>query len=518
MKQRRLVVFLMTILAAVGALWGAIFAAGLKPQLGLDLQGGISAVLIPTKGQGKIDQEVLDQTVQNIRQRVDAIGVAEPDITRQGDTIQVQLPGVADQQQARDVIGRTAQLQFRPVLAVYPPDAKAPEAGTTCDQRNDPPNSAPDQEVVLCLRPDEGAAGQPEAALPRSQWDRLRLGPARVVGNDVATAIARPQQSGLGWEVSLGLKPEGAKKFEEVTAQLACQPVGSPTRQIAIVLDNLVESAPPVASDVPCNVGIRGGGGAVITVGGGSQEAKELASIIRAGALPIRLEFGTFQTVSPTLGRNSLQAGLLAGVIGLAFVAAYLVFLYRGIGLAAVSELVIFGLIVFGTVIVLGRTTGFTLTLAGIAGIIVAIGIAADSSIIYRERFRDELRGGRTIRTAADAAFKVAFRTNLTGNTVSFLAAAVLYLLAVGPVRGFAFTLGLATLVDTLVFATYTRAAFGLIARSPRLASSPLMGLRTGIAPATQGAGARSSSQQGTEGKSPTKQGAGGSPSTKQEA
>lgn len=489
MRQGKLVALLLAVLVAVGILWGTILAAGLTPQLGLDLQGGISAVLIPTKGQGEIDQEVLDQTVQNIRQRVDAIGVAEPDITRQGDTIQVQLPGVADQQRARDVIGRTAQLQFRPVLAVYPPDAAAPEAGAACDQRDDPPNPAPGEEVVLCLRPDEPAleqsgSEQDEVALPRSQWIRLRLGPARVVGDDVATAVARPQQSGFGWEVSLELKPDGAKKFQEVTAQLACQPVGSPTRQIAIVLDNVVESTPPVSSEVQCNVGIQEGGGAVITVSGGQQEAKELASIIRAGALPIQLEFGTFQNVSPTLGRSSLQAGLLAGAIGLALVAAYLLLLYRGIGLAAISELVVFGLIVLGAVIILGRTSGFTLTLAGIAGIIVAIGIAADSSIIYRERFRDELRGGRTVRTAADAAFKVAFRTTLTGNTVSFLAAAVLYVLAVGPVRGFAFTLGLATLIDLLVFTTYTRAAFGLIARSPRLASLPLMGLRAGVVPA----------------------------------
>lgn len=484
MKQRKLVILLVAVVATVGVLWGTILAAGLTPQLGLDLQGGISAVLIPTKGQANIDQEVLDLTVQTIRQRVDGLGVAEPEITRQGDTIQVQLPGVADQQQARDVIGRTAQLQFRPVLAAYPPDATAPEAGATCDQRNDLLAPAPSEEVVLCLKPDPNSESR--AVAPKAEWSRLRLGPARVVGNDVATAVARPAQSGFGWEVSLGLKPDGGKKFEEVTAQLACQPVGSPTRSIAIVLDNLIESAPPVADDVPCNVGIPEGGGAVITVGGGQQEAKELASIIRAGALPIRLEFGTFQTVSPTLGRSSLQAGLLAGAIGLVLVAAYLLFLYRGIGLAAISELVVFGLIVFGAVIVLGRTNGFTLTLAGIAGIIVSIGIAADSSIIYRERFRDELRGGRTVRTAADAAFKVALRTNLTGNTVSFLAAAVLYVLAVGPVRGFAFTLGLATLVDTLVFATYTRAAFGLIARSPRLASSPLVGLRVGIAPTRQ--------------------------------
>ncbi len=203
--------------------------------------------------------------------------------------------------------------------------------------------------------------------------------------------------------------------------------------------------------------------------------------MLRTGALPIQLDILESKSVSPTLGRSSLQAGLLAGLIGLGLVAVYLLLLYRGIGLAAILELAMFGLITFGLIIVLGNTIGFALTLAGIAGIIVSIGIAADSSIIYRERYRDELRAGRTVRSAADKAFTSSFRTNLTGNTVSFLAAVVLYVLAVGPVRGFAFTLGLSTLVDTLLLATFTRSLFGLIARSPRLARSKIMGLRAGV-------------------------------------
>lgn len=484
MRRGKLVALLVTVLVTVGALWGTILAQGLDPQLGLDLQGGVSAILIPAPGQGPIDQEVLDQTVTNIRQRVDALGVAEPDITRQGDTIQVQLPGIADQEEAREVIGRTAQLQFRPVLEVVPGDSGAQAAGPPCDQRTDSAVPPEDQEVVLCQRPEQV---QPGAEVPQSAWNRLRLGPAAVTGTDVTNAVAVPVQGGLGaWEVDLTLSDEGGKRVAEVTGKLACEPVGSPQRQLAIVLDNVIEYSPPVQQSIVCNEGITGGE-AVITVGGGQEEATQLATILRAGALPIQLEFGTFQTVSPTLGRSSLQAGLLAGAIGLLLVAVYMIALYRGIGLAAVSELVIFGLIVYGTVIVLGQTVGFTLTLAGIAGIIVSIGIAADSSIIYRERYRDEIRAGRTVRTAAEYAFSRAFRTNLTGNTVSFLAAAVLYVLAVGPVRGFAFTLGLSTLVDTLVFATYTRAAFGLIARNPKLAASPLVGLRAGVAPATSG-------------------------------
>ncbi|PSO52688.1 MAG: hypothetical protein BRC31_04325 [Actinobacteria bacterium QS_5_72_10] len=154
----------------------------------------------------------------------------------------------------------------------------------------------------------------------------------------------------------------------------------------------------------------------------------------------------------------------------LALVAGYLVMLYRGIGAVAIAELAMFGVVVYGLIIVLGNTIGFTLTLAGIAGVVVSVGIAADSSIIYRERYRDEIRAGATVRSAADKAFTRAFRTNLTGNTVSFLAAGVLYLLAIGPVRGFAFTLGLSTLIDTLLLATFTRGLFGLVSRNKRLA------------------------------------------------
>src|SRR5680860_8291 len=209
----------------------------------------------------------------------------------------------------------------------------------------------------------------------------------------------------------------------------------------------------------------------------------------RTGALPIELDLATVQSVSPTLGRGALDASLLAGAIGLVLVAAYLVALYRGIGFVAVLELAMFGVVTYGILILLGEFYGLTLTLAGIAGVIVSIGIAADSSIIYRERYRDELRAGRTVRSASDHAFTRSFGTNLTGNMVSFLAAVVLYFLAVGPVRGFAFTLGLSTLVDTLLLATFTRSLFGLVARSPRLARSRLVGMRANVGTSVAGGG-----------------------------
>ncbi|MGH3665708.1 MAG: protein translocase subunit SecD [Egibacteraceae bacterium] len=488
MGRGKLALGLVAFLVVAAALWGTILALRWTPQLGLDLQGGVAITLAPAPGQ-QVNDDVLSQTVSIIRNRIDALGVAEPDIAQQGQTVIVQLPGLTDREQAEDVIGQTAQLQFRPVLERIPPGApRYDEVGRPCDELSEavPP---PNRRLVLCERAlEEGGPENPAPdELPRDQWPKLRVGPVAVAGADVDSARATPDQTtGLNWQVDLDLNREGGRAFAEVTGELACKPAGDVQRQFAIVLDGVVQSAPEVSAEVLCDQGITGGQ-AVITVGGGEQDAKELALVLRTGALPIQLEIQESRSVSPTLGASSLQAGLLAGFLGLVLVAVYLTVLYRGIGLAAVAELAMFGILTYGLIIVLGNTVGFALTLAGIAGVIVSIGIAADSSIIYRERFRDELRAGRTVRSAADKAFDNAWRTNLTGNTTSFLAAIVLYVLAVGPVRGFAFTLGLSTLIDTLLMATFTRSLFGLIARSPALARSRIMGLRTGVGtPATE--------------------------------
>ncbi|MBW3603444.1 MAG: protein translocase subunit SecD [Actinobacteria bacterium] len=477
MGKRGLVTAFVAFVVVVAAMWATIIALGWQPQLGLDLRGGVTITLIPAPNQGEVDQEKLDQTVSVIRQRVDALGVAEPDIARQGQNIQVQLPGVADQQRAEEVIGRTAVLQFRRVLGIVPPGSpQYDEVGGDCDDILDGPPPA-DEEVVLCgQEPDVGGETEDTADIPLTKYE---LGPVEVAGDDVEDATAEIEQTGLNWFVSLDFSRSGDQAFQQLTGELACEPVGAPTRQLAIVLDGRVESAPEVNADVGCNQGISGGG--IITVGG-EEEARDLAVVLRTGALPLQLEFAQSQSVSPTLGRDSLIAGLQAGIVGLLLVALYLIVLYRGLGALAVLELAMFGVVVYGLIIVLGNTVRFSLTLAGIAGIIVSIGIAADSSIIYRERYRDERRAGRTVRSAAEHAFRKAFRTNLTGNTVSFMAAVVLWLLAVGPVRGFAFTLGLSTLIDTILFAAFTRSTFGLVARSPRLANASWMGLRTASA------------------------------------
>jgi preprotein translocase subunit SecD len=507
MRKAQLLTVLVLFLLAVATMWGVILARGLEPRLGLDLQGGVNIILVPAPGQ-PVDDGILDQTVSIIRQRVDALGVAEPDIARQGDTVLVQLPGVADREEAEQVIGRTAQLQFRRVLEVIPPGTpEYDEAGEPCGTLLDAP-PPPQEEVVLCQRTFEPVVDRrvESEELPHEQWTKYRLGPAALSGTDVADAAARVDPvSGITWHVELDLDREGARRFADITGELACEAPGAPTRQLAIVLDGVVESAPTMADEVMCGIGITGGT-AIITTGGGQEDARQLALVLRTGALPIQLDFATSASVSPTLGRASLQAGLLAGVIGLVLVAVYMVALYRGIGVAAVIELAMFGVVILGALILLGEYVGYTLTLAGIAGVIVAIGIAADSSIIYRERYRDEIRAGRTVRTAAEHAFKKAWRTNLTGNTVAFLAAVILYFLAVGPVRGFAFALGMATVVDTILFGTFTRSLFSLVAQNRTLAMSPLIGLRAEVV-APDVVGADRAPAKPTQAKKPTRTG-----------
>lgn len=475
---------------AVAAMWATIVVLDYEPQLGLDLRGGISITLTPDPGQEVADQDLID-AVDVLRARIDALGVAEPELARQGENILVQLPGLENQEQAEDVIQRTAVLQFRRVQDIVTPDEPDyDEVGPPCDEieqrfveQGPPPD---DEEVVLCEASEgaeapggadeqEGAEGAADASAGQERR-KFVLGPTEVSGGQVEGAQATVGEQGVQWRAELELDSEGAQRFAEVTGDLACEPPGSIGRQFAIVLDGQVQSAPQVARDVECNVGIAGGN-AVITTGG-EDEAVEIATVLRGGSLPIQLSITQSREVSPTLGRASLEGGLQAGFLGLALVAGYLILLYRGIGAVAVVELLMFGAVVYGLIIVLGNTVGFTLTLAGIAGIIVSVGIAADSSIIYRERYRDEMRAGATIRSAADKAFRRAFKTNLTGNTVSFLAALVLWTLAIGPVRGFAFTLGLSTLVDTLLLATFTRGMFGLVARNKWLSRSRWMGLR----------------------------------------
>lgn len=456
---RSLVVSIVFVLILVGFSAVGFLAWGLSPLLGLDLVGGVSVVLTAPPG---TPSPVIDRALETIRERVDRVGVAEPDITRQGElNIQVQIPraGGRSQQRLLELIGRTARLEFREVLeTIAPGSPEYEEAEIT-------PGSPRNQEVVF-----------PDADRPQGQDPVLyRLSEVLMTGDGISEAraafldpVSVSPGDTPGWRIAFELNSEGSDRFAEITEELT-------NRQLAIVLDRRVESAPTV------NQAITGGSGE-ITGDFTEAEARDLAVVLQTGALPVELEQSEVQTVSATLGRESLQQGILAGVAGLILLCLYLAFYYRLLGIVTWFGMAIWGLLSLTVVALLGQAVGYSLTLAGVAGVIVSLGIAADSYIVFYERLKDEVRKGKTPRAAVAPAFAAAWRTILAANTVTIVAAVILYLLAIGSVRGFALTLGLATLLDLFVVYFFKRPTVFLIARSRRLSELPGMGLRSGVA------------------------------------
>jgi preprotein translocase subunit SecD len=287
---------------------------------------------------------------------------------------------------------------------------------------------------------------------------------AFLTGSDITDARAQfTGTSGSGWVVVPEFTSEGAVKFEAATAELSLFAVGDPRRQLAIVVDGSVESAPQIAADVAPGVGLDAG--AVVITVGGQEEAEDLATLLRYGALPTTFEREQQTSVSATLGADSLRAGLIAGIGGLILVALALMVYYRALGMVAVVGLAVFGTLLITMLILLGELQGTTLTLAGITGIIVSIGITADSYIVYFERVKEEFHRGRPLRPAVDGSFPRAFRTILTGDFVTFSGAILLWALAIGSVKAFAITLGIATVIDVIVAYFYTRPAVALLVR-----------------------------------------------------
>jgi preprotein translocase subunit SecD len=294
------------------------------------------------------------------------------------------------------------------------------------------------------------------ATCDQSNPVKYLLDPATVVGTDVARATATQTTQGLGgWEVDLTFTSEGTKKFGDLTAQAVT--ATPPANQVAIVLDGLVVSSPVIQTAIP-------GGTASITGNFTQQQATDLANVLKYGALPLSLEIGQITSVSPSLGSDALSAGLLAGLIGLIAVGIFVLIYYRFLGLVAIASLTVAGALTYLAMCLLGNYASFTLTLAGVTGAIVAIGITADSFVVYFERIRDELREGRNLRAAVSFGWVRARRTIITADAVSLLAATVLYLMSTGSVRGFAFTLGLTTVVDLLVVFAFTRPLMTILA------------------------------------------------------
>jgi protein-export membrane protein SecD len=477
---------LVTLLVTLGIAWGSMatsLAAGWSPELGLDLQGGFSVVLTaPPEG----DRDVLEKAVDIMRLRIENIGnVQEPEISIQGDRrILVQLPGVEDRERALAAVGTTGELSFRPVLAAdiispafldgtlpFPEDLLGDADGqeTTTTTTTQPPVVPEniDPETGLTLVDDVNAISY----LPSDGGLFYKVGPAFLTGGDIAGAEPAFTGSGLtaqgGWVVDPQFTSEGALKFEAATAQLSRFPPGDPRRQMAIVVDGNVFSAPQISEEILPGQSLDADN-VIITVGleDPEKEARDLATILRYGALPTTFEREREESVSASLGGDSLRAGLVAGFGGLALVALALIFYYRALGLVAVVGLTVFGSLLFVGITLLSLNAGVTLTLAGVTGVIVSIGITADSYIVFFERIKEEHRRGRPLRAAADAGFQRAFRTILTADFVTAAGSVLLWMLAIGPVKVFAIALGVSTLIDVLVAYFYTRPAVMLLART----------------------------------------------------
>ena len=463
---RGLVGSLLAIVAvAVGALI-ATLAVGNAPQLGLDLQGGASVVLRPNR---QVSQGVLEQSIEIIRNRVDALGVAEPEISRQGSNIIVQLPGVRDARRAIDVVGQTAELRFRPVLDPnLPLNPDAPPAPPAPGQPAPPPG--------VKDTPREEDRPEREVVLPEEEGGRVvrryRLGPSELTGRALKTANPEFDATTGQWKVNFTLTEQGSKAFDE----LAARNVG---KQVAIVLDGRVKSAPVIQT---ANFGGRG----EITGEFSEREAKDLALVLRFGALPVELRTETVQTVSASLGRDSLRAGVGAGLAGLGLVLLYMVLYYRALGVVVLLGLGVSGMLMWSLVSLLGEF-GLALTLAGAVGIVVSVGVTVDSYVVYFERLKDEIRAGKTIRSSVDRGFTRAYRTILVADVASLIGAAILWFLAVGSVRGFAFFLGLSTLLDMVVALLFTRPMVVLLGRNRLFTEARFLGVARGLAAAPAG-------------------------------
>ena len=470
--QARAVRTISILLLSVLALTGLSFVIGATSfKLGLDLQGGTSVTLQPRieDGEtGRVTAEAIDQAVEIIRQRVNSLGVAESEVSAQGTGINrqivIQVPGETGRRIV-DLVGQTAELRFRPVLA----EGAANATSTSTDTATAilPPGVTPEinaQYAALdCTLPQNrqgGSSGNEAATIvscDRGGFNKYILAPAEVLGRQVtqASALLDPQGAS-GWYVTLEFDSEGASKFGAMTTRLTSLP--SPQNQAAIVLDGLVYSAP--RSNEPINTG-----NAQITGNFTQLESQDLANVLKYGALPLTFDRGEVQQVSPSLGADQLRGGLIAGILGLGLVVIYSMLYYRGLGIVSVSSLAVAAIMSLLSFILLGELIDFTLTLAGIAGAIVAIGITADSFIVYFERVRDEIREGKSVKSAVETGWVRARRTIIAADVVSMLAAIMLYIFAVGGVRGFAFTLGLTTIIDLIVVFLFTKPLMTILAK-----------------------------------------------------
>ena len=505
---RRLYFSLLGIVVLVSVLFASNLIAGNVPSLGLDLQGGASVTLQP---EGEFTQSALNQAVEIISQRVNALGVSEPEITRQGDNVVVNLPGVDDQQKALDIIGRQGELLLRPVLqagtlntdtsttipgsettvvdsSVVDTTIAATEGGpgsvrsrgaattipastdTTVPASTDTTTPAADASNISIS--EDTTDPNVNSVLLGQNGEAYLVGPAGASGK-VFTSNAQAVINNGSWTVTVELRKgaEGEDLWNALTTRCFNRDATCPTARIAIALDGNVISAPTVQEAVFT-------GGNVQISGDFSQaEARDLAKILEFGAVPVKFSVATVQTVSPTLGKDSLRAAIISGLIGVLLVMAFFFVYYRLLTIVVVGGLMVSGALMWSIIAFISRSNGLALTLSGVAGIIVSIGVTVDSYVVFFERIKDELHSGKSLRSSAQRSFTLAWRTILAADTVSFLGALILWWLTVGSVRGFAFFLGLSTLCDVIVSYFFTRPAVLLLARSKFMQGRKILGV-----------------------------------------
>ena len=505
---RRLYLSLIGIVVVVGSLLTGNLLAGNVPALGLDLQGGASVTLQP---EGEFTPSALTQAVDIISQRVNALGVSEPEITRQGDNIVVNLPGVSDQQKALDIIGRQGELLLRPVLQAGtldtdtsttipgtattvidttvvdttiaateggPGSARSRGAATTIPASTDTTVPASSDSTVPAVAESNISISEdttdPNAnsVLLGQNGEAYLVGPAGATGK-VFTNNAQAVINNGNWTVTVELRKgvEGEDLWNALTTQCFNRAATCPTARIAIALDGIVISAPTVQEAVFT------GGNVQISGDFSQSEARDLAKILEFGAVPVKFKVATVQTVSPTLGKDSLRAAIISGLIGVLLVMAFFFVYYRMLTIVVIGGLMVSSALLWSIIAFISRSNGLALTLSGVAGIIVSIGVTVDSYVVFFERIKDELHAGKSLRSSAQRSFTLAWRTILAADTVSFLGAFVLWKLTDGPVKGFAFFLGLSTLCDVIIAYCFTRPAVLLLARSKFMIGRKVLGV-----------------------------------------
>ena len=512
-RARRSLAWLTAIIVGLGVIMGIGIATNNSnglPLLALDLEGGTQMVLSPETTTGEaVTAEQMNQAVEIIRQRVDGSGVSEAEINTQGDdNVVVSMPGTPDAQ-TRELIQASANMEFRSVLTVGSFQAtpeeerldvsEIPEPEATPENGSDPnwitPEVYDEFQRTDCAAPEASQVRDnlpAEEAVVACDFDtqvKYILGPLEISGDQIDSADHGMASTPTGvsanqWVVNIRFETEGAEKFREITQRLTG--MTSPQDQFAILLDGQIVSA-------PASQAVILDGQAQISGNFDEESAAQLAEQLQYGSLPISFEVESEQQISATLGQDQLFWGLVAGLIGLALVAIYQFFQYRALGLVTLTSILIMGILTYQAIVLLGWSDNYRLSLAGIAGIIVSIGLTADSFIVYFERIKDEMRNGRPFEAAVNYGWDRAKRTITVSKLVNVLASVVLFFVAVGNVRGFAFTLGLTSIADLIVVYMFTYPVMQLLAKTRFFASGhPMSGMDPsllGQKPLYQGAG-----------------------------